>query len=176
MDKRGQAFLIIALIVVAILIGFSMTYTQTKSTKEETKVVDLSDEIYYEGAKVIDYGTFHNNPGQSTEANVENLIANYSNLNPDSQIIFLYGDSKSISNGIIYACKEDVVSGIDVAQVSSCKPVQNTISQSNITIEGNNVKLILGGGEEYNFQLEPTNQNFFVVIKKQTAGGEQVVV
>lgn len=177
MNKKGQAFLIIALVVVGIIIGLSATYTQTKSSKEETKIFDLSDEIYYEGAQVVNHGTF-NNQGQSTAANVETLLSNYSKLNPDSEIILLYGDSKSISEGIIYTCQEEISSGVGSAQISTCTPVQLSISeaQGTITTTGTNVQLVFPGGEVYNFELEQTNQNFFVVLKKQTTGGEKIVV
>ena len=54
MHKRGQFFLIAALVVVGILVGLSIAYTTVRTPREETQIYDLSEEIYYEGAQVID--------------------------------------------------------------------------------------------------------------------------
>ena len=59
MDKRGQFFLIAAVVIIGLIIGLSVVYNSVKAPKEDSQVYDLSKEIDYESAQVIDHGTFN---------------------------------------------------------------------------------------------------------------------
>lgn len=166
-NKRGQVFLIIALVVIGVVIGLSFTYTKTRAPQEETRVLDLSNEIYYEGAQVIDRGVYLNQPEQ-IESKINELIGNYSQLNPDSEITVIYGDA----SGRTYRCKETGSAGVGTAGQVFCElqieDVRGTKGNGEITIA-------LSEEETYTFQLEG-EQNFFIVLKKETTTGQEIVV
>lgn len=92
MHKKGQFFLIAALVIVGIVIGVSSTFIITKHAKTDTSVLDLSNQIDFEGKKVVDYGVYSGNLA-SIPSNVGSLIGNYSKNEPGTQIEVIYGSS-----------------------------------------------------------------------------------
>src|SRR3989344_2736787 len=56
MNKRGQFFLIAAVVIAGILIGLGAVYVSLSSQKEDRIVYDLTKEISYEASRVIDKG------------------------------------------------------------------------------------------------------------------------
>ena len=165
MDKRGQFFLIAALVVVGILIGLSIVYTTTRTSEEEARIYDLSNEIYYEGSQVIDSGIFSGDE-ELIESRIDELIEDYSSLYPDSDITLLYGDG----TGKTFECAESGDIGYGTASLAFCEPTSYT-TESGISEETVWVKL---EDEEYKFDLKP-GENFFIVIQKESREGEQIV-
>ena len=47
MHKKGQFFLIAAIVIIMIVIGLGTIYVSTNSQSEDTQTVDLSEEIYF---------------------------------------------------------------------------------------------------------------------------------
>jgi len=166
MNKRGQFFLIAALVVIGIIIGLSIAYTTVKTPREETRVFDLSNEIYYEGAQVIDTGILNTDYSGNIQNDIDELIGNYSALYPDSKITVVYGTSATT-----YTCSPTGTIGFSNTGVSTCK--LNKESTTTTKSDDNKVEVWLGE-ETYEFELNP-GQNFFVVIRKESAGGEQIV-
>lgn len=165
-NKRGQIFLIIALVVIGIIIGLSFTYTKTRAPQEESRVIDLSNEIYYEGAQVVDRGVYSGQQG-GIEIKINDLISSYSQLNPDSEITVIYGNG----NGTTYRCKESGSASIGTAAQSLCELDTDTFE---IPPQDGVITVALGG-ETYTFELENAEQNFFIVLKKETSTGQEIV-
>ena len=164
-NKRGQIFLILALVIIGIIIGLSFTYTKTRVPQEEARVIDLSNEIYYEGAQVVDRGVFLDNSA-NIESKINELIGNYSQLNPDSEITVIYGSG----HGATYSCKETGSITTGTASQTLCEIQTTSIDNPP---ENNQVSVVVGE-ETYYFDLEG-EQNFFIVIKKETSTGQQIV-
>jgi len=69
MVKKGQVFLIAALVIVSILIGLGAIYNTVNVSAEDIQIYDLSDEISFEASQVLDSGVFHGTDKGKIEEN-----------------------------------------------------------------------------------------------------------
>lgn len=168
MEKKAQVFLIATLIILSLLIGLGAVYTSTKTSEEETKVYDLTNEINYEASRVIDNGVF---TGANVETNVKNLTDFYAKTNPDSNFAIVYGDKNSLK--VRYYNQTSSTVGIGLGGA----PTTQTIYQRHPTEEPlipiNNRIDVAFEGNTYTFDLKE-GQSFYLVVKKETANEEFV--
>ena len=100
MKKRGQFFLIAALIIALILASFIGLVNYAKSEKESSMgelQKDLENEITY----TLDYGSSNNLSSEQFKTIFKNLSSIYINKSKDKTSIFLYGEApgKIVANG-----------------------------------------------------------------------------
>lgn len=173
MTRRGQFFLIAALIITTILVGLATMYTSTKTQQQQEKVYDLSNEINFETNKVIDYGIFNASSQTEISQKIETFTQIYSQANPDSDILIVYGNKGDITGKLYSATSTGSLTlgtgggqtGISTTTLSE-KPISTTV-------EGGKVKVQLSTGESYEFDIKE-GQAFYLVIKKVSAN-EQFV-
>lgn len=91
-EKRGQFFLVAALVISGILIGLAGIYTEVNAPKEDLSVQDLSVELNYESLQVIDQGVYADLTDEQLFENVANLTDYYAAKNPGSEFIVMYGN------------------------------------------------------------------------------------
>ena len=170
MKKRGQFFLIAAIVIVGIILGLATVYNTAKSSKEDTTVYDLSDEINFEAAQVIDNGVFNGEElsGTVVPTRIEILTEFYSNENPESDLIIIYGD-KIKATALFYNSLETGTVSISIAGNPSKITLTKTEREKEILeIEKNKVTIDLGEGVTYDFSLRE-GQVFYLVIKKENS-------
>ena len=100
MNKRGQFFLIAALVIVTTLIELSTVYISTTSPNEDTQVFDISEEINQEAAQVI-FNGYESGNTQDIDNNIRDLVSFYAKTNPESDIAVYYGDQDKVQS-IVY--------------------------------------------------------------------------
>lgn len=172
MNKRGQFFLIAALVIAGIIITLTTINISTRTSSTNTAIYDLSKEIDYESSSLIDYGVFE---GDSSviNAKLEALIANYSAANPYTNITFLYGtkDSLTIFGGT-YGPKSTGSVGTGGTWVLQ---VQNSIEPINVLNPSSSNKKEIQLPDKTVITIDfKEGQNFYLVLKKQS-GGETIV-
>jgi len=164
MNKRGQFFLIAALIIVAVLLSLGTIYNKARVQKSDSRVYDLSKELTYEGAKVIDSGYYSSLNKDQIGERLNAIISNSSTANKDSDIITIFGDFNNITV-TNYSAQCNTVGIGDSAEISCVpNPETNTKSypnQKNVTVEI--------GGNNYTFQLK-AGQNFYILMRKSKSG------
>ncbi len=176
MNKRAQFFLIAALIIAMVILALGQVYTKSTITQYQEVVYDLSNEVYYETSQVIDNGILHERPHEKIVADIKNLTSYYARLNPDSDIVLLYGDDTQVTeiayDGAQRALKSNPVLTNRNSGESDEKKVKIDIIPIN-TKEADNSK-----GKLERITREFTikkGQNFYVVIRKKIHN-EQFVV
>ena len=160
MKKRGQFFLVDALIVVVIVIGLATVYTSVQTGQEDPSVESLSKEISFEGAQVIDYGVF--NIGVDIEESLNELGETYASLNPDSRITIIYFDEDDLDSG---GTLIDPTADIGSIMAGGPKVDLTGSQQSNIpifVIDDNTVGAELNN-QTYEFDTRE-GKNFFIVV------------
>jgi len=168
MNKRGQFFLIAALIIVGVLITLSTINLSTKTANtNEAIIYDLSREANFEVNKLSDYGTV---TGNNVQDKVTSLIANYSKENPDTDFTFVYGDEVSLTQ---YDYTATSTGKICTSLTACSQQTTTTFSESPLTASGGNVNVKLPDGQTLNFELKE-EENFFIILKKEI-GGETIV-
>lgn len=174
MNKKGQFFLIAAIVIVGIIITLSAINISTKTpAKENTAFYDLSKEIAFESNKLIDYGVYQYRGQTSPAPSVTSLVANYSAVNPDTDMLFIYGNRTALT--ILLYNKTSL--GTESFGTGGAPVGINIETRTPTTpgylIEGNNVTVQLGGIAPLTFELQP-GENFFIVLKKEA--GEETLV
>jgi hypothetical protein len=169
MQKRGQFFLIAAVVIVGVMFGLTTVYNHIQSPSEDTTVYDLSKEISFETAKVIDNGVFLSDT--NTLEKIENLTDFYSATNPKTDLIIIYGNEEIITV-IFYNRTQTGSIGIEVGSTVSTTPTEQTFKQKSEEIsypDPREVSIELGFGIPFNFTLRQ-GQIFYLVLKKETLG------
>src|SRR3989344_5796941 len=115
MKKRGQFYLVAALVIIGVIASLATVYNSVKVSEEDISVYDLSEEINFEALQLLDSGLFNNLEEEEIEIFITNLTQYYSTLNPDTDIVVIYGDKREVKV-IAYTIQErgEVCSGENV--------------------------------------------------------------
>ena len=97
LKKAGQFFLIAALIISGMVIGFGTLYNSAQIVRADTQVYDFSEELRSEVRQVHDSGTFSGLSEKQINENTEKLLNYYAEQNPDSDFIVLFGNTEKSS-------------------------------------------------------------------------------
>jgi hypothetical protein len=174
-NKRGQFYLLGAIIIIVIILGF-VGVTNFAKTKQDLKIYDLKEELNIESGNVIDYGLV---TGTNTDmqALLTTFAGDYSTYaGADKNLYFVFGDTK----GITVASYQDIVSGTVGVTIGTGGQTSYRVEKRSFKSEkysgiskDDNVKVVING-VEYTFQVKE-GQNFYFVIS-QTVGGDTYVV
>lgn len=96
MKKRGQFFLIAALLISGIAISFGTIYNKSQIEDTDTAVFDLTEELSSELQQVQDSGTFNNKDPEIIKEDLKKVALYYSAQNPDSNFVIYYGNEQNI--------------------------------------------------------------------------------
>ena len=97
MNKRGQFYIVAAVILVIVLIGFVSVRNFANVKPEETTVYDLKKELGLETGKVVDFAIYNRN---ETDVVVENWTEVYVKGKSNEEVdnwIFVYGNNNQIT-------------------------------------------------------------------------------
>jgi hypothetical protein len=97
MNKRGQIYLVAAIIIVMILAGVASVKTYAVSKTEPRKIQDISSELREETSRIIDYGIY-------SRADLNSLLNNFNQefsryfleKTDETNIIFIYGNKTKL--------------------------------------------------------------------------------
>jgi hypothetical protein len=162
MNKKGQFFLIAALITVGALFGVTSIINSAQRGDENERFYDLSHEINFETKRVIDYGVYWQD---DTNSLVNSFLVNYADYIKQDKALFIFGNEQELQ-GLYFANNPAGVVGLSVGSSPTVVPIQQvTGAVAHVTREGNvvNVKI---GEITYTFSLLE-GQNFFLVIEKE---------
>jgi hypothetical protein len=167
MEKKGQFYLIAAIIIAMVIISLATITNYTVERRKPVKFYDLGSELSEESSRVIDYGIYN-------EKDIPEIIENFTDeyfLNYTkekekySELVFIYGnqdDAKlatytSEATGLILVTSGGTslsISGVD-------KYAVNRISlgtTNNVEVDILNVT--------YNFTIEDMENFLFIITKK----------
>jgi hypothetical protein len=191
-SKRGQFFILAAVILVSILASIFLYTNEVFLQESSGSIESLKKEISGETANVIDYGLY------SGEDRLEEFIGNMSEnllVRSNPEMIFFYGNSTELK--ILNIGEEDIQININNIQ-NRCPGIKNDITPQlglgdmelgiQLSLEDlNNRDLIcnlsLGSSNNHlNFTINETeyslplntNKNFYFIIKQVV--GDQVYV
>lgn len=170
MQKRGQFYLIAALVIVGIIAGLAGVYNFAKVSENNAIVYDLTSEIDYEASQVIDNGIFFNETSQNLSIQLENLTDYYSSANLGSDLLVIYGNETMLAF-VFYNNSETGSIGVVFGDttISFTQSETTKYKSSSFYEPGDSITIILPPGVEYNFKLSQ-GQIFFIVLRKEFEG------
>ncbi len=175
MEKRGQFYLIAAVIIVVILVGTIgiANYLRVQNSGESIKLYDISEELQLEGEAVVNFGIFNDN--QELEEVLEDFTAEYGEyISEGSDVYFIYGDETGME---VLGYKRDESGSINFNIGGSQTTLRfqgKRVDRASVTEEeigsDSNVAVDVGGSN-YDFDVKK-GQNFFFVVRDDS--GESV--
>jgi len=174
MEKKGQFYLIAAIIIVMIIVSLSTITNYITVSKKPEKFYDLSKELSEESSRVVEYGVYNEEDTAELIANfTRDYFVGYAAEKTDStELVFIYGREGDIS-ATVY--KKESSGGISITYGSSTITVpagKKFIISSFGSGSGTEIEVELLG-KDYNFNLNQ-GENFFFVIAK--GSGEEKYV
>ena len=145
-DKKGQFYLIAAMIIATILVTF-VVISNYSLKKDDSSIDELGQTLSLEGGNVIDYDVY--NDGNSFEGFAENF-SYYAGSN--IEIYYIIGDEGNIES---YKFEEG-------------EKLTKEINESNGEI------LITVNWVDYTFEIKP-GENFYYIISQDVDGNKHVV-
>src|SRR3990167_4555292 len=107
-DKRGQFYLVAAIIISVLLIGI-IAVSNFSIRQETTKLQDIGKELSIESEKVLDYSLYN---GLNTNQQAQNFIEDYINYINKEESYFIFGDDAMVNvTGYSETSKTIVVDG-----------------------------------------------------------------
>lgn len=173
-NKNGQFYLLAAIVIIAIIIGFSSVSNYIKN-KSPVTIYNLKDELGIEGAQVLDFGTVSGNDVTVTvydsgKNRVTNIMEHFTALydlykGENKEIYYIFGNN----NGVVaYSYKDISVGSVRISITGTGVPsnldiyakIRDDIVVDNskpgkaiITIDKNNYEFELKAGENFYFVI-----------------------
>lgn len=173
-NKSGQFYLLAAILIVAVIIGYVAVNNYSKN-KSPVRVDDLSKELGIETGQVLEFGVFHEDEVDTVVPDFVNSFYTYSNPDNTKKFYFIFGDKNSIT---VYSSDSTTAGTITIG--SSQTKIKDP-DRKLVPVEGkefcsmsqeNKIKCIFFE-KEYEFEMTP-GDNFYFLIS-QEVGGEQYV-
>ncbi len=168
MHKRGQLFIVAALIITGALYSLTATMNRVQINPSNNAFYDLSKEIDFESKRVIDFGVIRN---KNVTEFLENFSDSYIPVIGQDKVLFVFGNASSLY-GIYYLTGGVGSVGINTGAGSTTSisivltsSVPQTTANLEIDNDRRNVTVALDG-IKYPFTLK-AGENFFLVIVQE---------
>ena len=181
--KKGQFYLIAAVIIIVIIIGFVTIKNYSKETATHTTIYGLEKGLEIESAKVLDYGIYNNN-----EINMTNLLETFTKAYAEyaelDRLYFIFGNSENITVAGYHELEEgEILINIegtednlysDKLDITKKKYKRWDFSAKSKEITEIKRVIITIDGIEYKFDLKP-GENFYFIVMMYLKGEKYVV-
>ncbi len=157
MNKRGQFYLIAAIVIITVAVGFIIVSNSTTSA-QTSNIYYLRDEIKIESSKVLDYAANNQLSEVQLTNNLTDLSIRYINNSQNSNFFFIFGNS-TIMNLLAYETSYNNVTlnGVDYTNIIGIKIIyaKNFVPANNVTLtfNGNPFVFPVNSGQNFNFVL-----------------------
>jgi hypothetical protein len=174
MKKRGQFYLIAAIVIIGFLIGLSVVTNYVVEHRESFQSQDLSEELKLESQNII-------NSGISQDRNIELLVKEFAEqyagyLGQGQDVIFVYGNEETLDQGYL--------NYVSLFQVQNSVSLNIGNSRSEVSVDVRQIKsdkimgLTLTSGDQVTISIDDVNydfdlrqgENFYFVVKKPIEG------
>ena len=182
MNKRGQAFLMAAIIIAGLVLGAVKVANTARADNNAGAWVDLGNEVDFETKKVLDFGVI--NPGDVAftppfdQDDVINFLSRYNEYISGQEVVFIWGDASG-ANYYAITYHVDPSGAVSLYTNSAGTPISLLISVITTTTANVNVDVVAKTltvrirGIDYSFNLKPGQNFYFVLIKDEN--GEKFV-
>ena len=103
-NRRGQFYLVAAIVIITILIGFSVVSNYSRN-KEVIQLYDLKQELSIETARVLEYGTYQTAEADEVLSEFAENLADYAG--EDKNMYFFFGNFQKVTTVAYQDLSED---------------------------------------------------------------------
>ena len=170
LNKRGQFYLLAAIIIITVIVGFAAISNYAKK-KSSVKLYDIKDELQIESGEVLEYGV---SSRQDIGDLIDDFIEKYQEYaGENKELYFIYGDFDEVW---MVTFREILVkSEVDGKGITTTE-LHTERTELNITEDDPGTKTVIAtiNNIDYEFILKP-GENFFFVISQEIEGEKHIV-
>ncbi len=177
MNKKGQYFLVAAVVIAGVVIGLSSQANSIKVTERNNVFFELGNEIGFETKEVLNYGIVNERDVLDL---TKRFLVDYGNIAKE-EVLFVYGDPSSLQGIYFYEFEAGRV-GLQTGAIPNTFVIQQRtgrlaeVNRIDDDSDGTYDRVLVRVSEiDYNFELKK-GQNFFFVIRKVDNGERLVTV
>jgi hypothetical protein len=167
MYKRGQFYIVAAVIIVMVIVGIASVRNYANIKPEPRKIKDIGSELSNEGARIVDYGIY-------SRENVTEILNNFTDSDfapyflkktDSTNIVFVYGDK----NGLYSVQYNNHYTGSVYATIGGVSPAWQSYdviaNRTKVNVAGEKVDVEILG-RTYEFDVKE-NEMFYFLITQQ---------
>jgi hypothetical protein len=168
--KKGQFYLIAAIILATIIIGISVVMNYSKK-QDSGNLENLKEELQIESENVLDYGAYNELSDSDMKSLLTDFSKNYTTAKgKDKNLYFIFGKEGTDSLKVVASQSLEETAKINVGNgIVDLDITQEGVSFSPL---GNQVSLIVNDFT-HDFILEE-GENFYFLISQEIGGGVYV--
>lgn len=173
MNNHGQFFLLAAVIIITGIVAIASikTFVIEPGGSSQERVYDLSEELGFESAKVIDYGVYNN---AYTDSLMDSWLDSYTDYAKNKEGIeewlFVYGDEEELRI-ISYTSEETGGVSMNLGNDRIGSRAKSELKKEKKKLTNNEKRVIIKDtlGIDRDFNLE-RGENFYFVLAKINEG------
>ena len=169
MNKGGQFYLVAAIVIITVSIGF-IVISNSISSSQTPNIFYQRDEIKIESANVITNALNNQLSGIQLANNLADLAQRYINLSRDENFYFTFGNSTNMT----FLAYQAYFSNITLYGSDYTNLVGTGNIYSGNFVPGNNVTISINGAK-YIFSINP-GENFNFVLTSDAGGQNYTAV
>jgi len=178
MNKRGQFYIVAALLLIMILGSMVGVSTYAVVNQEPRTIKDISSDLSRESVKIIDYGIYN---GQNIDDLVEDFAGRdmaeyFLKKTDDANIAFVYGNRTDIN---VLSYNSSNTGTVSVGGTSWVWQMSDIYSQTHVLVVDSRknyveVEMDIGGSvKKYPLEIKDNQMFYFVIAKTR---GDEVFV
>jgi hypothetical protein len=169
-NKKGQFFIIAAIIIVLIIAGIASIKTYAIVSPEPRAIQDLGSELQEETSRIVDYGIYNKN----TE-NLNEILDNFTDTEfapyflqktSETGIVFVYGNQTSLEAVEYDYASTGVLSATIGTGVTNWAPVTTFAKRVSVSTLEDPIKVTILN-KTFNFDLQNNEMFYFVIIQEK---------
>ena len=174
MHKRGQFYLISAIIIIGLIIVFAGVSNYLEK-EEQTKIYDLKRDLEIESENVLAYGTYYSFGEDQMLNLLQGFIEAYAEYGEVQKIIFIFGNREKITVlGYQQLENEIILIGNGEEGEIELELIAGADPSSAMYDNPGGVVIVSVGGVDYSFELRE-GENFYFIIAQEIEGEQYVV-
>jgi hypothetical protein len=142
-NKKGQFYLIAAIVLITIAVGF-VVVSNSASSQQTPNIYFLRDELKIESSKIIDYATSSQLSGTQTQSTLVDFSNQYVNNSQNDNFYFIFGNTSNMTFLSYQAYYANItLNGIDYTNnVSTGKTyIKTFVPGSNVESESMEIRI-----------------------------------
>lgn len=169
MNKRGQFFLIMTVMIVGLISSIAFV-SNSAIKKSDPRFSYVGNELKFESERVLEYATSANG---DAKANLTAFSKNYSTYSSADNFYYIFGNSTEITFAGLQKNEEGKVNITLDSGETQIDLQKNVFETRNFAPAGNSVNLTIEDAK-YSFILN-SGWNFYFVVSKEIGGDVYVV-
>lgn len=164
-DKRGQFYLIAAMIIIAMVIGL-VTIVNTSQKQEFDEITEAAEELSIEAEAVLDYAVIN---GVTVNTQMNNFTNDYIAYTNVENVYFFYGEGTSVN---VKAFRKKTPAQIEV-EGSPLNIINGTTTTGSFTVSDGVLNVVIDYIEHQFSWLE--GNNFYYILSEGNEKDEEYV-